>query len=61
MNNTNYWEQFLNTGKVDDYLSFKTIKEEYTPSGVSKTGENPYAGLCDSNRNDYKDNTSWRV
>lgn len=57
MNNTNYWEQFLNTGNVDDYLSFKTEKGENPPSEVGKTGENPYAGLCNSNRNDNKDNT----
>lgn len=25
MQTTNYWEQFVNTGKIEDYLSYKSM------------------------------------
>ncbi|MDL2302514.1 hypothetical protein LJC58_09190 [Lachnospiraceae bacterium OttesenSCG-928-D06] len=49
---TNYWQQFTNSGKIEDYLSYinrdcaqqKNNQQETVP-----LGENPYAGIhmCD--------------
>lgn len=43
MRTINYWEQFLNTGKIDDYLAYR---EEMADSGRQDKdeGTGPYAG-----------------
>lgn len=56
MKEQNYWEQFINSGKIEDYLSFKSMKKESdTSGGGTSVGDNPYAGVCEVNRNGNKD------
>ncbi len=47
MEETNYWDQFLNTGNVNDYLNFKQKEQGQ--------GDQPYAGNSERNRNDIED------
>ncbi|MCI8353471.1 MAG: hypothetical protein HFI47_00070 [Lachnospiraceae bacterium] len=49
MKEPNYWQRFLNTGRVDDYLSYLTHREI---DGTEKEGENPNAGTFHSYRDD---------
>lgn len=51
MKEINYWEQFLNTGKVEDYLFYK--QREMTEQSGQK-GEQPHAGAGQCYRNDFK-------
>ena len=51
MKNISYWEQFVNSGKVEDYLIFK----EATGNKEEQSGDYPYAGIYRVNGNDYKD------
>ncbi|MFI3212054.1 MAG: hypothetical protein R3Y24_01795 [Eubacteriales bacterium] len=53
MNEENYWNTFLNTGKVEDYLKSKSSYSQKS-EGV---GDKPNAGAGDNNRNDIKDST----
>lgn len=56
MKEINYWQQFLNTGKVDDYLSYLAHKgtEE-----VKEKGEYPDAGT-DACYRDYFESGTFR-
>lgn len=55
MNTESYWQQFTNSGRIEDYLSYS-----YSRNGGSVTesdkpedkGENPYAGTGYSNGHD---------
>ncbi len=53
MKGLNYWQQFLSTGSVEDYLKFR---ETQGKGNISEEcifmGDNPYAGV---NRNRAKD------
>ena len=50
MKEINYWNQFMKSGKVEDYLLFKSEnKEEKNPKG-EVTG----AGFYKRNRDDYQ-------
>lgn len=62
-----YWQQFLSSGKVEDYLSYSRMSQEDLTAGVSRQdfmatenrreqekGENPYAGSYYSDGNDLK-------
>lgn len=60
MKELNYWQQFLNTGRIDDYLKFRENQEN--PAGMENVtgehiimGDNPYAGICKVNRNSVED------
>ena len=62
MKEQNYWQQFISTGRIDDYLSFKNVSKDKTASihdseNVSDRGriigDNPHAGVCEFNRNGY--------
>ena len=44
MNDENYWQQFMASGKVEDYLRYACLKEAKEASKET-LGENPYAGL----------------
>lgn len=44
-----YWRQFLTTGRVEDYLQFKAIKED-TESKKETKKENFHAGSGKSDR-----------
>ena len=48
MKEISYWDQFMKSGKVEDYLKFKNdTKEEKSPKG-----ETVSAGFYNRNRND---------
>ena len=52
MQNLNYWKQFESTGKIEDYLSYRsclTNSEEQLPNPAK---ENAHAGIHMCNRND---------
>lgn len=60
MKELNYWQQFLNTGRIEDYLKFRENLED-TAGMENVTGEhiimgdNPYAGICEIDRNSIED------
>lgn len=54
MKEINYWQQFLNTGKVEDYLSYKMQGGE-TKREIK--GEYPHAGTFQCNRNNIENGT----
>ncbi len=57
MQTLNYWKQFESTGKIEDYLSYKSdchstsdlSREEVGDQG--QQGAKPYAGIYKCNRN----------
>ena len=50
MKEINYWNQFMHSGKVGDYLKFKNrAKEEKNPKGDMGS-----AGFYSRNRDDYQ-------
>ncbi|WMC92396.1 hypothetical protein [Kineothrix sp. MB12-C1] len=68
MKERNYWQQFISTGRIEDYLSFKNAQENtsaFRQSGRERTGsepdksrvmgDNPYAGIRETNRNGFED------
>lgn len=56
MKESNYWQQFLNTGRVEDYLRFrKTSGEDGAVRERAMMGENPYAGIHKINRDGFED------
>ena len=56
MKELNYWQQFLNTGRIEDYLKFRENQEEDNISEEHIVmGDNPYAGICKVNRNGFED------
>ncbi len=56
MKELNYWQQFLNTGRIEDYLKFReTAAEESVSREHAVMGENPYAGIREVNRDDFED------
>lgn len=54
MKETNYWEQFLNTGKVKDYLTYR--ETESTEKSEEK-GAHPNAGTDQCYRVDIEGGT----
>lgn len=54
MKELNHWQQFLNTGKVDDYLSYLKQKEANEPA---QEGEYPNAGTFQCYGNDIEGGT----
>ena len=50
MKEISYWDRFMESGKVEDYLNFKNkTKEEKNPKGDTAS-----AGFYERNRNDYQ-------
>jgi len=57
MNAESYWQQFLSSGKVEDYLSYSRMSQEDLVAEnrrEQEKGENPYAGSYYSDGNDLK-------
>ena len=54
MKETNYWQQFLRTGRVEDYLSY--LKQKPNNEPVHK-GEDSGAGSMQCYRTDIKSGT----
>ncbi|MBO5293263.1 MAG: hypothetical protein J6B10_08810 [Lachnospiraceae bacterium] len=48
MKKISYWDQFMVSGRVEDYLKFKSAKEEATAADVREEGD-PNAGFCCGN------------
>lgn len=51
----NYWQQFTNTGKIEDYLSYIDLQEKTRDERTLQkedSGVHPYAGIHMCNRND---------
>lgn len=54
MKSLNYWQQFTNTGKIEDYLTYidqqnKIVNDK--DQQMEDLGVNPYAGIHKRNRN----------
>jgi hypothetical protein len=54
MKEPNYWQQFLNTGRVDDYLSYLVHRQSGRPE---REGESPNAGNFHGYRDDIEGGT----
>ena len=57
MNEENYWQQFTNSGRIQDYLSYITGKQQTKNTDCRQPmseGDYPYAGFCYGNGNDIK-------
>lgn len=53
----NYWQQFTNTGKIEDYLSyidFQETAQDDMGRQQEDSGAHPYAGIHMCNRNDFE-------
>lgn len=48
MKEINYWQQFMSTGKIEDYLSYKKADNQ---EKQESPGEHPHAGIVQCNRN----------
>ncbi len=55
MKTFDYWEQFLSTGRIDDYL---TYREKVTNKSEEDMGVNPDAGTSQCYRDDFKNRTN---
>lgn len=49
----NYWEQFVSTGKIDDYLAYRQEMSD-TDRPDEDEGAGPYAGTGQRYRDDIK-------
>lgn len=48
MNGINYWERFMVTGKIDDFLAYKNAEEDaqfYDCERREDSGEHSHAGI----------------
>ena len=64
MKDVSYWQQFMQSGKVEDYLRFKTFPGEHEDTMKSSgkmcaeddmfKGEYPHAGFYNRNGDDTK-------
>ena len=60
MKNVSYWDKFMRSGSVEDYLKFKScMREEEAGTGAKakdgrEEGEYPHAGFYHGNGDDIK-------
>jgi hypothetical protein len=57
MKEINYWEQFMNTGRIDDFLAYKNAEREAQPTEgerEEKSGEHSHAGIYRDYGNGFK-------
>ena len=57
MNEINYWERFMTTGKIDDFLAYKNAEEDPRPYGCERkeeSGEHSHAGIYTEYGNGFK-------
>lgn len=52
MKEINYWEQFMATGKIDDFLAYKNAGDK--AQNKEESGEHSHAGDHRDYGNDYK-------
>ncbi len=74
MQSLNYWKQFESTGKIEDYLSYKSGCDTAYNSVIGNSaaygwgnensgqqGAKPYAGVRMCNRNDTEADSRWGI
>ena len=67
MKETNYWQRFMHTGRVEDYLCYCRKTEEDKEQLLCRLrdqeglGVNGYAGFCERNRDDFKSGAGGRI
>ena len=57
MNEINYWDRFMSTGKIDDFLAYRNAMGDAQPSGCENkeaSGEHSHAGIHTDYGNDFK-------
>lgn len=57
MNEINYWERFMVTGKIDDFLAYRSAEEDAQPDGCERkeeSGEHSHAGIYTDYGNGFK-------
>lgn len=56
MNETNYWEKFMATGKIDDFLVYRNAEDVRAQDRDSKetAGEHSHAGIYTDYGNGFK-------
>lgn len=56
----NYWDQFLSTGKIDDYLAYREEKANTPKAAEPEKDEGAgSAGTGQCYRNDFKNGARW--
>lgn len=56
MKEINYWQQFLKSGRIEDYLTYKdTFRQSERVTNSGNSGAESYAGVHRDNGNDIKD------
>ncbi|MBO5473193.1 MAG: hypothetical protein J6A08_05340 [Lachnospiraceae bacterium] len=57
MKETNYWERFMTTGKIDDFLAYKNAVRDTQANDCDRkeeSGEHSHAGIYGDYGNGYK-------
>lgn len=57
MNEINYWEQFMTTGKIDDFLAYKNAVRDTQSKDCERkeeSGEHSHAGIYRDYGNGFK-------
>ena len=57
MNDINYWEKFMATGKIDDFLAYRNAVGDAQPQGCEnkeESGEHSHAGIHTDYGNGFK-------
>lgn len=65
MKEVNYWDRFLRTGSINDFLSYKNALQD-TEEGQGedqsvkdRSGEHIHAGVYGNHGDDFKSRTDW--
>ena len=57
MNEINYWEKFMTTGKIDDFLAYRNAAEDTQVNSCERkeeSGEHSHAGIHTDYGNGFK-------
>ena len=57
MNEINYWDKFMATGKIDDFLAYRNAAEDAQREGCEskkESGEHSHAGIYTDYGNGFK-------
>ena len=57
MKSINYWDKFMITGRIDDFLAYKNaVRDERAEQceGKERSGEHPHAGIYTDYGNGFK-------
>ena len=58
---TNEWQRFYKTGKVDDYLTYREAAAGCIDTGKEREETGKHAGFCSSNGNDFASASYGRI